>query len=118
MTIADDAKASQRDDELRAALNRALRDLERAKLRTEDLVAAVYRAVGDSLIAHPPVKVPEPKVARGKGRPEVALWHLTDWQGSKVTASYNSAIMQSRVGAFCDKAAHITDIQRTDHPVD
>ena len=48
---------------------------------------------------------------------EVALWDLGDWQGSKLTTSYNSQVMVERVTRYCAKAARITEIQRTDHPV-
>src|SRR5690349_18021390 len=110
MSVSDDALAAAREAELEEALRRALRNLSQAKAKTEDLVEAVYRAVGDSLLAHPPAKVPEPKLARGRGKAEVALWHLTDWQGSKVTASYNTQVMQERVAFFCKKAERITNI--------
>ena len=42
---------------------------------------------------------------------------MTDWQGSKVTTSYNSQVMEERVLRFVNKAETITEIQRTDHPV-
>ncbi|MGA0069453.1 MAG: hypothetical protein ACO3PB_08370 [Miltoncostaeaceae bacterium] len=102
--------------DLRGALNRALRDLARARAKTEDLVDAVYRAVGDAIVANPPTVTPPPRRDRRKG-PEEALWHLTDWQGSKVTNSYTSEIMRQRVGQFVDKARRITEIQRAEHPV-
>jgi hypothetical protein len=38
----------------------------------------------------------------------VALWHLTDWQGSKRTTTYNSQVMRDRVLRFTDKAHKIT----------
>jgi hypothetical protein len=42
---------------------------------------------------------------------------MTDWQGAKVTTSYNSEVMKERVLRFVDKARRITEIQRSDHPV-
>jgi hypothetical protein len=48
---------------------------------------------------------------------ETALWHLTDWQGSKVTTTYNTDVMRARVLAFCERAAALTEIQRRHHPV-
>lgn len=105
-------------DELRTALHNALRDLARAKARTEDLIAATQRAAHDALVAEftkPPVIKPDKDVRRH--RPEVALWHLTDWQGAKLTVSYNRQIMAERVHRFVDRAQRITDIQRADHPV-
>jgi hypothetical protein len=47
----------------------------------------------------------------------VALWHLTDWQGAKLTPSYNSQVMYERVHRFVDRAERITAIQRADHSV-
>lgn len=64
-----------------------------------------------------PPAVRPPKVDRRRNKPEVALWHLTDWQGSKVTTSYNSKVMRDRILRFCDKAERLTEIQRADHPV-
>jgi hypothetical protein len=53
-----------------------------------------------------------------KGKPECALIHATDWQGSKVTTTYNSEVMKRRVMDFAHKIERLTDIQRADHPVD
>lgn len=94
------------------------RRLKAAKAKSEDLVAATLagsRAAMESLGKVPPV--PKPRLARGTGKPEVALWHLTDWQGGKVTTTYNSDVMRERVLRFCDTAEKITAMQRHDHPV-
>lgn len=116
--LSPEAIAAQADtDELRAALLRAQRDLKRAKDRTERLVQVTVDACRDAILAHPLDRVVKPaKDRRSKGT-EVALWHLTDWQGAKVTHSYNSDVMRQRVHRFVDKAERITAIQRTDHPV-
>jgi hypothetical protein len=113
MSLTDELKAEDTKD----ALNRALRQLAQAKAKTDDLVDAVYRAVGDAMVADPPAKVTPPTADKRKGKPEVALWHLTDWQGAKVTVSYNSEVMRERVLRFTDVAESITNIQRKDHPV-
>jgi len=116
--ILTDVEAATREDELRAALVRALRDLARARAKTEDLVEAVQRAAHDGLdvqFARSPVKTP-PRDRRAKTG-ETALWHLTDWQGAKRTTSYNSEVMRTRVHQFVDKATAITEIQRSNHPV-
>jgi hypothetical protein len=115
--LGDEINAQDVNAELRAALTKALRDLKRAKAKTEDLVDAVYRATRDAIVADPIRPVGAPAPDRRKGKPEVALWHLTDWQGAKVTPSYNSAIMRERVLRFVDKADRITAIERSDHPV-
>ena len=117
MALRDEAEATEKNYELRTALDRALRQLARAKAQTEDLVEATYRAVRDAMAADPVQPVPAPQRDGRRKRPEVALWHLTDWQGAKVTPSYNSTVMRERVHRFVDKAERITNIQRAEHPV-
>ena len=103
---------------LREANARLQKDLIKAKDKTRLLVDAVTQAAYNaSLAAGPIVPVKAPKPDKRDGRPEAAVWVLTDWQGAKVTTSYNSAIMEQRVGQFVDKAEAITTIQRADHPV-
>lgn len=105
--------------ELRAALYRLQKQLLKAKTKTEDLVEATHQAAYDAMLAIGPIKpVAEPKVPKGdKRKPEVALWHMTDWQGAKRTTTYNSEVMRKRVMEFAEKAVKITEIQRADHPV-
>lgn len=62
-----------------------------------------------------PIAKPAPD-SRHKGE-EVALWHLTDWQGAKLTRTYDSATMIARVEEYWRRAELITNIQRADHPV-
>lgn len=103
--------------ELQAAMIRLQKQLKSAKDRTEQLVEATRQAAYDAMIsmgAVPPV--PAPQVAKG-GKPEVALWHLTDWQGAKRTTSYDTEVMRKRVMEFAKKAVRITEIHRADHPV-
>ena len=103
-------------DDLRAALVRTQRDLLRAKGRTEHLTEVVIEACRDAILAHP-IQIPTPPKDARRKAPEAALWHMTDWQGAKVTPSYNTGVMHKRVHRFVDKAVKITDIQRQDHPV-
>lgn len=103
-------------DDLRAALVRTQRDLLRAKGRTDHLTEVVIEACRDAILAHP-IQIPNPPKDARRKAPEAAVWHLTDWQGAKVTPSYNSEVMHKRVHRFVDKAIKITDIQRQDHPV-
>lgn len=118
MSSLTDLMASEAEDgDIRRALNNALRELARAKAKTEDLVAAVQLAVRDALVADPVRPVVAPAPLKRTKRAEVALWHLTDWQGAKVTPTYNSEVMRRRVAQFVEKAAHLTEIQRADHPV-
>ena len=110
---------SENIEELRSALIRTQKQLLKAKAKTEELVVATQQAAYDAMLSMGPIKpIPMPKVAKGgKRKPEVALWHMTDWQGAKHTASYDSKIMRKRVLEFAQKAVRITDIQRADHPV-
>ncbi len=122
MTSSDDLAEFDHHEivsELRKTTTNLQRQLLRAKTKTEELVAAVYQAAKDaSLVEGPIAPVPAPAPdKRRKGTSEVALWHLTDWQGAKLTTTYNSDVMRERVLRFCDKAEKITLIQRADHPV-
>jgi hypothetical protein len=104
--------------ELRQAMLRLQKQLKQSKERNEDLVFATRQAAYDAMLTFgkiPPI--PAITVDKRKAKGEVALWHMTDWQGAKRTASYNSQIMRKRVMEFAEKAVRITDIQRADHPV-
>jgi hypothetical protein len=105
-------------EDLRRQLANAQRRIRRMRSDHAVLVEAVKDGASEALHALgplPPVK--PPKADRRKGKPEVALWHLTDWQGSKETVSYNSEVMRERILRYCDKAEKLTQIQRADHPV-
>lgn len=104
-------------EEMRAALVRTQRQLREAKDRDAWLSALIVESCRDAILAEPLQRVIEPAKDRRRKHPEVALWHLTDWQGAKVTPSYDSAVMRQRVHRFVDKAERITAIQRADHPV-
>jgi hypothetical protein len=109
---------SQDVKELRQVILRLQKQLKQSKERSEDLVEATHRGAYDAMIslgAVPPVSTPQ-KDTR-KINPEVALIHTTDWQGAKVTTSYNSEIMRERVMQFSEKVVHLTDLQRHHHPV-
>lgn len=117
VSILTDAQQEEADAELREINTRLLRQLKRAKAKTEDLVDAVYRAAKDATVIEASRVTPPPPKTRTSKRGEVALWHLTDWQGAKRTTSYNSDVMKRRVMQYVELADKITDIQRADHPV-
>jgi hypothetical protein len=106
--------------ELRDALRRANEKMKKMKVTSDTVADAAYEGAADAVRAMGRPKV-KPYVSApskgGKGKEEAALWHLTDWQGSKVTSSYNSAVMRERAHRFVDKAGKITEIQRAHHPV-
>ena len=113
-------EAFEHADQVRALgeANRTLAaQLIKAKNSGIALVDAVYRAAYDAtLVVGTEKSTPPKKDARTHGE-EVALWHMTDWQGAKLTTSYNSEVMKQRVKLFVAKALAITQIQRADHPV-
>lgn len=105
-------------DELRKALVRAQRDVMKARAKTEHLVEATITAARDAVLARGPIKpVPKPVAKRKTAKAETALLVMGDWQGSKVTTSYNTEVMQTRVNQYMDKVERITTVQRADHPV-
>lgn len=105
-------------ERLRQANSRLQQQLARAKARVEDLVEATINAAHDAaLIAGPIEPVRAPSKDKRSRSPEVALWHLTDWQGFKSTTTYNGDVMRERVLRFCDVAQRFTEIHRADHPV-
>ena len=104
--------------ELRDALIRVQKQLQKQKQRTDELVTASHQAAYDAMLSMGKIQnVPVPVIDKRKAKGEVALWHMTDWQGAKKTASYNSEVMRTRVLEFAAKAVRVTEIQRADHPV-
>lgn len=119
MSLAEAVAEQSTVDELRSALVRAQRQLAAAKAKTDAMVEAAYSGAKDAMLAvGAPPPVAPPRRSRAKGRPEWALWHMTDWQGAKVTTSYNSKVMRERVMRFVAKAADLTDNHRSARPVD
>lgn len=103
--------------ELRRQLADAHQRILRMRTEKAALIEAVHAGAKDALTALGPVpRVKAPKPDR-RSDGEVALWHLTDWQGSKVTTTYNTDVMRERILRFTEKAVRLTDIQRADHPV-
>lgn len=109
--VRDRAEAYEREAELRAANGRLMRELSKAKAKTADLVAAVYRASSDCASAYPPApSVPVPK--KGKPGDHWALLHSTDWQLGKKTVSYNSDVCEKRILMSAEKTLRLTELQR------
>ena len=103
---------------LRQTAETLQKQLREAKDRSAALVDAVVRAAGDAAtLVAPSMRVEPPAADRRRKDAEVAVWHLTDWQGGKVTTTYNSQVMRARVTKFLEKARRLTEIQRADHPV-
>lgn len=122
LSLADDLAAeSERDNEiaqLRAALVVAQRAARKKQIATEELVAAVYQAAHDAALARGPApKINLPASDKGRGKEEVALLHLTDWQLGKQTVSFDIATCHKRIMEATQKAVELTEIQRAHHPV-
>lgn len=110
--------AENEAEDLRRALGNALKLNAKLKARNDELVAATYQGAKDAMLSLGPVKsVQAPNLGKKQGKPQVALWHLTDWQGAKVTTSYNTQVMRQRVMMFTEKAHVLTEVQRAHHPV-
>jgi hypothetical protein len=114
--VADET--TERIAALEADNRRLFKAYSKAKARGDEYIDAVYRAATDAARYVGETEYTTPwKVSRNNS-PEVALWHMTDWQGGKRTETYDRQIMRHRVGKYVDKAHAITEIQRADHPVD
>jgi hypothetical protein len=118
VSLADEAHNAGEIAELRQALARAQRQAMRRQIERDELVAAVYTAARDAMLAHGPApKIAAPARDRRQARPEVALLHLTDWQCGKRTISYDMETCRRRVMQAATKAVELAEIQRADHPV-
>jgi hypothetical protein len=104
--------------QLRESLLATQRQLSKANDKHEALRDAMWGAV-DAAIANQKRQrlTPAPVRDKRRGHAEVALWHSSDWQGSKKTPSYDSEVMRRRVMEFADRCEVITEIQRKHHPV-
>lgn len=118
-SLTDAIEAEQRDEPLRQALNRALRQLEQEKATRAELVDAVYRAARDTALTmtFPPIPVPHVRNKADKRNAEVAICLLADWQLGKKTPDYNSDVAAERVARYAEKVVSILELQRSHHPV-
>ena len=113
----DEAVNDNKMAELHDALVRAKKELIKAKDKGEQVVEAVYSAARDHLLINPVPPVRPPAKDKRKRSEHVALWNLGDWQGTKITPSYNTATMQERVRLYVQKARYFTEEQRHARPV-
>ena len=107
----------EQSEDLQRVNERLQRQLRAAKDRGQNLVDAVHQGAKDAMLSLGPIRPTRAPAQDRRHRPETALWIFGDWQGAKLTTSYNSEVMRRRVLAYCDKAEKITQIQRADHPV-
>lgn len=111
-------QAQAEADQLRRANINLQQRLLKAKGKTDELVRATIEAAHDAAVAigAKPLIV-TPTADKRKHGTQVALWHLTDWQGGKRTPTYDSRVMVERVQLFIEKARILTEVQRSHHPV-
>ena len=104
---------SERILELEKANLSLLRQLDKAKNKTERRVAAVYEAVKTGLSTYRAGKIPTPNLPpiKKKGK-EIACAILSDVQLAKVTPTYNTKIAEERVIRYANKIVSLTNIQR------
>jgi hypothetical protein len=117
MKLSEQARLEQEVIDLRKALLNSQRSEGRAKAKTSDLIDAVHEAARLSLLATPRTKLQPPLKDIRKGKAEVALVHLTDWQAGKQTVSYDIGTLSARIEQMIDKVVQLTVIQRAHHPV-
>lgn len=117
MKISEEIRHLKEIEELRRALQISLKAEHRARSKTTDLVDAVYQAASQALLATPRTKTLQPVKDLRKGKAEVALVHLTDWQAGKKTVSYDINTLSKRVEQMTSKVLELTNIQRAHHPV-
>ena len=103
---------------LRTTNQRLYRENIKLKVEKKEVATAVYTAVREFLTKTPnavvaPPREPTPRTTNE----EVAIWVLSDWQYGKKTVTYNMAECEAAIATYVDKALRITDMQRSDHPV-
>jgi len=115
-----DLEAEMSEERLRQQLRTSYQQLARAKDRIAASVEAAHEGAYAAVLAVGRPKVTPykpPSEGRRAGKPEVALLHLTDWQGAKHTVSYNTEVMKDRVRQILKNSMKLVEIQRQDHPV-
>ena len=117
MSVNTQLELAAQIEELRTALARSQAAAAKAKVKTDELVEAVYRAAKDAALASKPPGYVKARRDTRKGKPEVAVIHATDWQLGKKTVSYDVATCAKRIEQFAEKVLYITDIQRKARPV-
>lgn len=117
MNIVEQARYEQQIDDLKKALLYSQRAEARARLKTVNLIEAVYEAAEQSLLTMSRPTIIPPMKDKRKIKPEVALVHLTDWQAGKQSIDYNIGVLTTRIEEMVRKVIQLTDIQRAHHPV-
>lgn len=114
----DDVLELEEQNEYLRRENRRLENLVRKhKYKKNEDLQGLYRRIEDG-IARLDIKPVSPPRNLSRGRDEeIANPVLSDFQMGKRTPTYNSEICAERINLFGDKVIKLTDIQRSDHPV-
>lgn len=108
----------EENERLKAANRRLFKSHSKMKHDRAEYMETLYNAVTDAREnTDKPKALRSPKKDTRTKKEEAALWHLTDWQGGKKTSSYDMDQMDRRVERYVEKAAHLTDVMRADHPI-
>ena len=104
---------------LRKENQRLSRLAEKRYREQEELVHALREGMERALsrIDIKPVRPPKPHSGGTQSSEEIANPVCTDWHDGKRTPTFNPDVLEERVHLFADKVIRLTDIQRTDHPV-
>lgn len=116
MSLADEVNLEGHLDQLRKDNQLLYRKLEKAKIKTADMIDAVFAAAYQAVSQTGPL-IPISPARQSGGKPEMALLHLTDWQYGKKTSSYSMKVCERRVEQAIAKTEELANIQRADHPV-
>jgi hypothetical protein len=103
--------------EVKKALDKALRQLEKQRIQQDDLWNAVFSGAYEASLTLELGKLPRPVQDKRKKDEEVAACLLSDWQLSKVTPTYSTEVCELRIQKYAEKVKLLTNIQRADHPV-
>lgn len=112
--------SDSRNDFLRSENRRLAKLVDKHKNVQHEVVVAAYQAAFDvfSNFELPKIKQPSIKASSKHKTPETAVAVFSDWQMGKITASYNTDVLEQRIEQYTEKLIEITEIQRMDHSVD
>jgi len=112
------AISDSRNEFLRSENKKLAKRVETLKNVQDEVVKAAYAAAYDAFSSLEFPKVKAPSLKKIKDRlPETAVAVFADWQLGKVTPTYDSSILETRIEEYTDKLLEITEIQRMDHNV-
>lgn len=109
---------SEHVKDLNQALDRAQKQLQDEKRRTDRLVDAVYQAANDAALTTKYQPVPIPTKDRRKRPPEVAVPWISDIQLGKKTPDYDSEVARERIELYADKIVDLVNLQRSSGPIE